>query len=150
MNKDAIDETATIMNKIRFICAEKNNNIYNCIKPNISCDIFKPTITKDFVNKVNTGITDMKINACSNIENKLMEFIARNDMCESSSPNSKTRRFSKDISTLLEQSFCYNMYPTEDEKLALAQRCRISLKQVSNWFTNKRNRTKTIRGRRSY
>ncbi|OAG02370.1 uncharacterized protein CC84DRAFT_1099153 [Paraphaeosphaeria sporulosa] len=31
-------------------------------------------------------------------------------------------------------------YPTEEEKLALCQKCQLTLNQVSNWFINARRR----------
>ncbi|WAR17302.1 PBX3-like protein [Mya arenaria] len=34
-----------------------------------------------------------------------------------------------------------NPYPTEEEKIQLAEHCRISVNQVKSWFANKRNRT---------
>jgi len=105
---------------------------------------------KNFVNEISNDIGTMKINAATAIENTLEKYLAKNEDYYSDSPNSKNRRFSKDISNVLEHSFRYNMYPSEDEKMVLAQRCKISLKQVSNWFTNKRNRTKSMKGRRSY
>lgn len=156
MDDQSIASTTTKMNKVRFLYAERNNTIIEKIKEilkeyNVDKNIFSPVICDEFIKNLNQKKTLMQEKGVKIIETCLSQFLnfVHQDS-NSSSPNSKTRRFSKDISSLLEQSFCYNMYPSEDEKLALAQRCRISLKQVSNWFTNKRNRTKTIRGRRSY
>lgn len=56
--------------------------------------------------------------------------------------NKKIKRFSKKIIDVLEQSFARDKYPNEEEKQRIANLCLISLKQVNNWFTNKRNRTK--------
>ena len=43
-------------------------------------------------------------------------------------------------------------YPSEDEKRLLASQCELTVEQVSNWFSNKRCRSKSIkavRGRKS-
>jgi hypothetical protein len=59
--------------------------------------------------------------------------------------NLKTRRFSKAVVDTLEQSFDVDQYPSDAEKERLASVCRLSIRQINNWFTNKRNRTKNNR-----
>lgn len=153
--ENQIETTATTMNKIRFAYIDCYNALVDELTKKYNKEnsktLIHPVMTKRVKDHLKNKIAEMQCAGVQEITDILTAYInSMNSEASSSSPNSKTRRFSKDISSLLEQSFCYNMYPTEDEKLALAQRCRISLKQVSNWFTNKRNRTKTIRGRRSY
>lgn len=53
------------------------------------------------------------------------------------------KRFSKRVIEDLEQLFLSNPYPTEFERIHLAERHNLSFKQVTNWFTNKRNRSKS-------
>lgn len=60
----------------------------------------------------------------------------------------KAKRFSKQVINVLEENFAKDKYPTESEKMRIANVCLISLKQVSNWYTNKRNRTKRIEEQR--
>lgn len=60
----------------------------------------------------------------------------------------KSRRFSRAVTDALEQSFEADQYPSESEKIRLAKICRLSTKQINNWFTNKRNRTKSYEGSR--
>lgn len=52
------------------------------------------------------------------------------------------RRFSRFITEDLENFFLQNQYPSEEERNNLAIKTKLSFKQVTNWFTNKRNRTK--------
>lgn len=60
----------------------------------------------------------------------------------------RSRRFSKSVTDILEQSFEVDQYPPEFEKARLAKVCGLSTKQINNWFTNKRNRTKNCEGSR--
>ncbi|ADM12467.2 homeobox domain-containing transcription factor [Encephalitozoon intestinalis ATCC 50506] len=62
----------------------------------------------------------------------------------------KTRRFPKFITEALERSFEIDQYPSEAEKSRLAKICKLSTKQINNWFTNKRNRSKSHDGGRQY
>ena len=55
----------------------------------------------------------------------------------------KNRRFSKSVINVLEESFRNEPYPNEFEKERISKICKLSLRQVNNWFTNKRNRTKS-------
>lgn len=57
----------------------------------------------------------------------------------------KAKRFSRSIIEQLEKSFRQERYPSDEEKACLANKCGITTKQVNNWFTNKRNRSKTNR-----
>lgn len=62
----------------------------------------------------------------------------------------KSRRFPKFITEALERSFEVDQYPSDAEKSRLAKVCRLSTKQINNWFTNKRNRSKGHEGGRTY
>lgn len=64
--------------------------------------------------------------------------------------NVKSRRFPKFITEALERSFEVDQYPSETEKSRLARICKLSTKQINNWFTNKRNRSKGHEGGRQY
>lgn len=56
--------------------------------------------------------------------------------------SARTRRFPRTITEVLEESFEVDQYPSECEKKRLACSCGLSPKQINNWFTNKRNRSK--------
>uniref|UniRef100_A0A1I7XQV0 Homeobox domain-containing protein n=1 Tax=Heterorhabditis bacteriophora TaxID=37862 RepID=A0A1I7XQV0_HETBA len=56
----------------------------------------------------------------------------------------RRRNFSKEATTILQQYYIDDPYPNEDRKMELAQKCKISLQQVSNWFGNHRIRAKKI------
>uniref|UniRef100_A0A0N5A817 Homeobox domain-containing protein n=1 Tax=Syphacia muris TaxID=451379 RepID=A0A0N5A817_9BILA len=62
----------------------------------------------------------------------------------------KRRNFSKDATRILSEFFYSHIdhpYPSEDAKVELARRCNITVNQVSNWFGNKRIRTKKNQNR---
>ena len=54
----------------------------------------------------------------------------------------KNKRFTKHIIDILEKCFLLDAYPSEQEKEQIAEQCHMRIKQVNNWFTNKRNRAK--------
>ena len=66
------------------------------------------------------------------------------DCCEQSSICSdiKNRRFSKNTIKTLEASFIHEPYPSEHEKERIGKLCQLNIRQVNNWFTNKRNRSR--------
>jgi hypothetical protein len=52
-------------------------------------------------------------------------------------------RFTDDVQHRMLESFLKDPYPDEEEKLRLAQSCRLTSQQVTNWFTNRRARMKS-------
>ncbi|KAK6033495.1 homeobox domain protein [Ostertagia ostertagi] len=57
----------------------------------------------------------------------------------------RRRNFSKEATAILQEYYDDHFdhpYPNEEEKLQLAAKCHISMQQVSNWFGNRRIRTK--------
>lgn len=56
--------------------------------------------------------------------------------------DSYQKRFSKTVIDDLERLFSINPYPPETDRLELANKHKLSFKQITNWFTNKRNRSK--------
>jgi hypothetical protein len=51
-------------------------------------------------------------------------------------------RFTDDVQNIMLESFLRDPYPDEEEKTRLAQSCRLTSQQVTNWFTNRRARMK--------
>ncbi|KAM0675363.1 hypothetical protein GVAV_001188 [Gurleya vavrai] len=143
--------TATKMNKVKFMFVEKNNNIYKLINDNLekkkeNLSIFSPEISNKVRNNINDTLNSMKKQSTSVIEIFLRDFIeSEKNLQKDSFSTAKSRRFSKGIIELLENSFFANEYPSDPEKQAIANACKITTKQVNNWFTNKRNRAKNMR-----
>ncbi|KAK6763920.1 hypothetical protein RB195_024308 [Necator americanus] len=57
----------------------------------------------------------------------------------------RRRNFSKEATDILQEYYerhSTHPYPTEDEKAVLAEKCHITVQQVSNWFGNRRIRMK--------
>ncbi|KAI4291125.1 hypothetical protein PAPHI01_0399 [Pancytospora philotis] len=52
----------------------------------------------------------------------------------------KNKRFPMSVIQILNSAIQRNKYPSEAERILIARQCKISTKQVNNWFTNKRNR----------
>lgn len=143
--------TATKMNEIRFIFSKYMNKLTSKNKSLLyesdsKYGIFAPVILQNYEIFVKETIDKIKSESIEIIEELMLEFI-ENEKCDlrySTSPQQRTKRFSKDTLEILEDSFLVNEYPNDEEKYRIAKRCRITSKQVSNWFTNKRNRTKNI------
>ncbi|KAI5151197.1 hypothetical protein ENBRE01_1963 [Enteropsectra breve] len=81
-----------------------------------------------------------KRNYVDNIATEIDTLFDKRTRC-SSSLVKKPKRFPKKIIEILESSFRIDRYPNDQEKLDIANICGITIKQVNNWFTNKRNRS---------
>lgn len=141
--------TATKMNEIRFIFVKHMNNLASKnmmlnTEKNKRFGVFDPIMPKRYEVFLESIIEKMKNQSLDIIESYMIEFVENENinLRYSNSPQQRTKRFSKDTLEILEDSFHINEYPTDEEKARLAKRCRITSKQVSNWFTNKRNRAK--------
>lgn len=148
---DAIHNTAKQMNKIRFEYIRKNNKICEIINQetdqvSLDSSIFAPVVTQAVFDKAEENLLAIKQQGTGLIETFLHDFIVTEKAQLKDSVNlCRTRRFSKGVITMLESSFAANEYPSDQEKQVIANTCRITTKQVNNWFTNKRNRAKNIR-----
>lgn len=146
---ELIVSTASRMNEIRFIFVKHMNNLITKNKnikyqKDIKLGVFEAEITQRYDYFLEDVIQKMKGQSLESIENYMQDFIQReaSSIRYSISPQQRTKRFSKDTLEILENSYIVNEYPTDDEKVRIAKRCKITAKQVSNWFTNKRNRSK--------
>lgn len=54
----------------------------------------------------------------------------------------KPGRFSIEVVEMLERSFEMEHYPSDEQKKRLIETSNLSIKQINNWFTNKRNRSR--------
>ncbi|MFH4982156.1 hypothetical protein AB6A40_008865 [Gnathostoma spinigerum] len=86
----------------------------------------------------------------SEAQKKLKEITANNLMIMKQKymeKKRKRRNFSKEATQILSQYFkehLTNPYPDEDAKRQLALRCHITVNQVTNWFGNKRIRSRNL------
>ncbi|ELA41328.1 uncharacterized protein VICG_01568 [Vittaforma corneae ATCC 50505] len=107
---------------------------------------FQPSISLNLRNIITTKIENIRELAVNNIAQELSTFLSqRGGGFQHPLNHKKAKRFSKKIIEILESSFRKDKYPTDTEKLRLANLCMISTKQVNNWFTNKRNRSKSYK-----
>ncbi|EOB12248.1 Homeobox protein HD-1 [Nosema bombycis CQ1] len=141
------DKVISKMNEIRLCYIETNNRMCDSIDRLTSSYIkdnkkLQPQIslfTKELILK---RLQHMRKTAVDYISYGLEKCIQRLNEPSDLSNISKTRRFPKKIIEALEESFNIDNYPSDYEKSRLARMYKLSLKQINNWFTNKRNRTK--------
>lgn len=150
--KDESFLTASKMNSIRYLFAKKCNNLCSIIinaqqeTNKTANNLFTPILTDSFKQVFYKSLRNMKIKSTDTVSFLLTNYIIneKSNLKEESS-QVRTRRFSKNIIEILEASFYANEYPTDSEKQDIAKICKITTKQVNNWFTNKRNRAKNSR-----
>lgn len=146
---DNQEKAATKMNGIRHMYLNCNKSIHTKLE----------ALEKEFCKSNNNAILgisiglrniiDLKIEklreiTTNAISDELTNFLAHNEL-SNLQDHKKTKRFSKKVIEILETSFKKEKYPSDSEKARLANLCMISSKQVNNWFTNKRNRSKTYK-----
>jgi len=144
------------MNKIRLLYIEANNKINDqfdnlttiftsknsTITPAVSIG------TRLQIQEKLKAMREIAVNSINNIFENGIHLLPYSDI--HSSRYSSSRRFSRNIVEFLEQSFSQNNYPTDFEKARLAKSCNLTIKQVNNWFTNKRNRNKMYQNCNKY
>lgn len=148
---DSSDKIISKMNEIRSAYIETNNRICKCIE-DISNTFYKtnkklhPRICKNVRENLQLRIQSMREHAVNYIQftfNKCITVLMKQKE-ENSIILKNTRRFPKRVINILENSYKEEPYPTELEKTKLASLCKLSGKQINNWFTNKRNRSKMM------
>lgn len=100
---------------------------------------FKPAISLAVYFKINKELRKVR----EDIINHIIAELNKEHKSTVTTPNVK--RFSQQVIDILEKNFKIDKYPREEEKARIASQCNISVKQVNNWFTNKRNRSKSYR-----
>ncbi|EJW04905.1 hypothetical protein EDEG_00125 [Edhazardia aedis USNM 41457] len=149
---DEILTLARHMHGIQLLFIEKNNTFHDILEPVIKGrkkSLFEPEIPTCIVNELVKQLNDMKRDSCLLIEKCLDDFTEceinkTNEMCD----KTKTRRFNKKTIDLLEGFFIRDNYPSDRDKFHIAKVCKLTPKQVANWFTNKRNRNKQFMERK--
>lgn len=139
---------ASKMNELRQLYLNCNANILynlnNLEKENFGFDKNnQAVISLGVLNHINHGLSKVREAVVNSISNELTIFLSPSSMMNPM--NKKVKRFSKKVIEILELSFKKEKYPSDAEKSRLANLCLISPKQVNNWFTNKRNRSKTYK-----
>ena len=149
MTSDSAEKTACRMNEIRHIYIHFNNRLYaKCKNLQSHYEEFGtfsfPCVSYGIKNFVEFKLQKVREIVVNNISNVLFNFLS--PFSSSLGKNKKAKRFSKKVIEILEASFRKEKYPSDHEKNRLATICLISTKQVNNWFTNKRNRSKIYKG----
>ncbi|KAG0438938.1 Homeobox protein HD-1 [Dictyocoela muelleri] len=134
MNNRIIDDIAIKMVGIRRNYVNLHNKLYDEIMNVINGDMNKlSSKNRELINE--TLFIMQRATTCA-ISDLIEEFMY-SAMC-----NSKSRRFPKSITDALEKYFEIDQYPSDGNKSMLAKELGLTLTQVKNWFTNKRNRVK--------
>ncbi|KAF5140210.1 homeodomain protein class 2 [Vairimorpha ceranae] len=136
------------INKFRILYIETNNKLCNSIEAVYKCficcnKIIKPNISIQIKNVIQSELKKMQENTVDSISLAFESYFELLHRHLVKSNSNAPKRFSKNITDILEQSFKNSQYPSDFEKVQLADICNLSIKQVSNWFTNKRNRFKS-------
>lgn len=148
MVSDYSTKVATKLNELRQLYVKCTSNILMNLR-NMEeeifgqKDFFQASISYGTFNHINQGLNKVKESVVNGIANELSDFLSPSSMMNPM--NKKVKRFSKKVIEILESSFKKEKYPSDSEKSRLANLCLISPKQVNNWFTNKRNRTKSYK-----
>ncbi|KRH91946.1 putative homeodomain protein class 2 [Pseudoloma neurophilia] len=97
-------------------------------------------LTKNTIIYIENTILYLQRRAVSSIEHCLEVFLF-DESKKRKLINSPRKRFSQNVTTILENEFIDNPYPTEEERMIMAREHKLSPKQIANWFSNKRNRS---------
>ncbi|ORD98276.1 HD1 [Hepatospora eriocheir] len=103
---------------------------------------FIPMSSKNVIEKLIGILENAKKDTVNNITTEINSMLIPCINTGSFDTSRRAKRFSKKVIDILEESFAKDKYPNDDVKNKLANLCLITPKQVNNWFTNKRNRTK--------
>ncbi|KRH94065.1 Homeobox protein HD-1 [Pseudoloma neurophilia] len=100
-------------------------------------------ITDSTRKEIEFRVDQMRRTSVYSIEEVLEKLLLQKNMKQIRNISPRTR-FSKTVTDDLENFFEVNPYPTEQDRKNMAVRHGLSLKQIANWFTNKRNRTSSF------
>lgn len=149
MVMDNCERTAARMNEMRQIYLTCCKSIITKLEAKEdefkkSSQLFRPAISLSLARMIVRKMDMTREFTVSTISHELSIFLSQGGFWSNLS-HKKAKRFSKKVIEILETSFKKEKYPSDGEKLRLANLCMISTKQVNNWFTNKRNRSKTFK-----
>lgn len=134
MNNRVVDDIAIKLVGIRKNYVNLHNKLYDEIMTIVKGDLTK--LNSKNRREINETLFMMQQTTTDAISELIEEFMY-SAIC-----NSKSRRFPKAITDALEKYFEFEQYPSDVKKSILAKELGLTLTQVKNWFTNKRNRVK--------
>eukprot|EP00866_Antonospora_locustae_P000142 jgi/Antlo1/142/1171 len=149
-----IREMANKLIEFKYAFAESNNRLLDKFEDLNSRhknypDILQPCVSNSVREMLNAKLCAMQKNAVNSIGACFKSFYTHAAYSGNSSQTFINKRFEKEIIDTLESSFSKNPYPSEKEKMRIQRLHGITYRQVSNWFTNKRNRSKASMQRNS-
>ncbi|KCZ77866.1 hypothetical protein H311_01117 [Anncaliia algerae PRA109] len=142
-----IKELSNKLMDFKFTFVEANNNLidkFETLNAKNMClaEIIRPCVSNAVRDLLNSKLNSMQKAAVNAIASTFKTFQEATTPHRKSNDGLYNRRFDKITIYALEESFKKNPYPSEQEKARIQQEYGITLRQVSNWFTNKRNRSK--------
>lgn len=140
-----IREMANKLIELKYAFAESNNRLLDKFEDLNSRhknhpDILQPCVSNNIREALNARLCAMQKKAVNSIGACFKSFYTH--AAYGGSQAFANKRFDKEIIDTLESSFSKNPYPSDKEKMRIQKLHGITYRQVSNWFTNKRNRSK--------
>lgn len=130
-----LDEIVIRMVGIRKNYIKLHNNLYDMVYNEVGGDFSKLSNTS--IRTINDTLFYLQRITSDALKDVIYEYINSEAF-----HSARNRRFPKRIVEDLEKYFEYNQYPNDTAKEKIAKKLNLTIKQVNNWFTNKRNRVK--------
>lgn len=142
-----IREMGNRLIELKYTFAESNNRLLDKFEDLNSRhknhpDILQPCVSNNIREMLNARLCAMQRKAVNSIGACFKSFYTHAAYGGNESQALVNKRFDKEIIDTLESSFIQNPYPSDKEKMRIQKLHGITYRQVSNWFTNKRNRSK--------
>lgn len=145
---DLLKELSNKLIEFKYTFAETNNRLLVKFESlnsrhKDSPELLRPYVSNSVRDILNSQLVVMQETAVNSIGICFKKFYIHAVENQQMKHTFSSKRFDKDVIETLEASFRNSPYPSEKEKTRIQEHHGITHRQVSNWFTNKRNRSRT-------
>ncbi|KAL0266045.1 UNVERIFIED_CONTAM: hypothetical protein PYX00_011762 [Menopon gallinae] len=142
-----IREMSNKLVELKYAFVESNNRLLDKFESLNSRhknhpEILQPCVSNNVREMLNARLSAMQRKAVNSIGTCFRSFYMHAAYGGSGQQMFINKRFDKNVIDTLESSFSQNPYPSDKEKMRIQKLHGITYRQVTNWFTNKRNRSK--------